>query len=321
MSKAGRVHLTPRWMRWVALPLMILTALVAVPTAAGAAPSAIHRSNVIVLPGAQSAEGIAKGRGSTFYAGELFTGDIFRGNVRRGTAKKFIDAPDGRNALGMRFDHRHNLLFVAGGPTGQAYVYNTRTRGTVASYQFGAPGSSFINDVTLTRHGAWFTDSLKAVLYFVPLGKHGKPVKTFKTLQLSGPAAELSGSFNLNGIRAADHGRVLIVAHTTNGALYTINPRTGASSVIAGVSVPNVDGLVLSGRKLWAVQNTDNQITRIRLNTDLTAGTVKRTITSKNFETPTAAARFGHILAVVQAKFDTGFPPTADTYEVVLVRA
>ena len=321
MLNSAQPRLMTRWMRRVAAPLVILTALAAsLAPAATAAPSH-HRDRVIVLPGAQSAEGIAKGRGATFYAGELFTGDIFRGNIRLGTAKKFIDAPEGRNALGMSFDHRHSLLFVAGGPTGQAYVYNTRSRGTVASYQFGAPGSSFINDVTLTRHGAWFTDSLKAVLYFVPLGKHGKPAKTFKTRQLSGPAAELSGSFNLNGIRAADHGRVLIVAHTTNGALYTINPRTGASSVIAGVSVPNVDGLVLSGRKLWAVQNTDNQITRIRLNTDLTAGTVKRTITSKNFETPTAAARFGHILAVVQAKFDTGFPPTAHTYEVVLVRA
>ncbi len=64
---------------------------------------------------------------STFYAGELFTGDIFRGNVRRGTAKKFIDAPDGRNALGMAFDRRHDLLFVAGGQTGQAYVYDTRS--------------------------------------------------------------------------------------------------------------------------------------------------------------------------------------------------
>ena len=101
MRKDVRVHLTPRWMRWVALPLMILTALVVVPTAAGVAPSATHRSNVIVLPGASSAEGIAKGRGSTFYAGELFTGDIFRGNVRSATAKKFIDAPDGRNALVM----------------------------------------------------------------------------------------------------------------------------------------------------------------------------------------------------------------------------
>jgi hypothetical protein len=36
---------------------------------------------------------------------------------------------------------------------------------------------------------------------------------------------------------------------------------------------------------------------------------------------PTTAARFGSRLAVVNAKFDTGIPPTADQYEVVLVRA
>jgi hypothetical protein len=42
-------------------------------------------------------------------------------------------------------------------------------------------------------------------------------------------------------------------------------------------------------------------------------------ITSPDFETPTTAARFGNTLAVVQAKFDTGFPPTAATYDVVLV--
>jgi sugar lactone lactonase YvrE len=316
MSKAVRVHLTPRWMRWVALPLMILTALVVVPTAAGAAPSATHRPNVIVLPGAKSAEGIAKGRGSTFYAGELFTGDIFRGNVRRGTAKKFIDAPDGRNALGMIFDHRHNLLFVAGGFTGQGYVYDTRSGDTVKTYQFGGAGS-IINDVTLTDHGAWFTDSAKPVLYFVPLGKHGT-LGTSTTLQLTGPAAQLNGQFNLNGIRAADHGRVLIVAHSANGALYSVDPDTGASEAIAGISVPSVDGIELSGKTLWAVQN-GNQITRIRLNRHQTAGTVEKIITSPNFETPTTAAWFGNILAVVQAKFDTGIPPTAKTYDIVVV--
>ena len=94
------------WIRRVAVPLVVLTALAAsLAPAATAAPSH-HRDRVIVLPGAKSAEGIAKGRGATFYAGELFTGDIFRGNIRRGTAKKFIDAPKGRNALGMVFDRR-----------------------------------------------------------------------------------------------------------------------------------------------------------------------------------------------------------------------
>ena len=68
------------------------------------------------------------------------------------------------------------------------------------------------------------------------------------------------------GFAPRDHGRILIVAHTANGALYTVNPKTGASAPIAGISVPNVDGLELAGRKLWAVQNASNQITRIRLN-------------------------------------------------------
>ena len=321
MLNSAQPRLVTRWIRRVAAPLVILTALAAsLAPAATAAPSH-HRDRVIVLPGAKSAEGIAKGRGATFYAGELFTGDIFRGNIRLGTAKKFIDAPEGRNALGMVFDRRHDLLFVAGGATGQGYIYGTRSRKTVASYQFGVAGASLINDVTLTGRGAWFTDSAKPQLYFVPLSKKGKPAATFTTLQLSGPAAQLTGQFNLNGIRAAHHGRILIVAHTANAALYTVNPKTGASAPIAGISVPNVDGLVLASRKLWAVQNASNQITRIRLNKQVTAGTVTKVITSKNFKSPTTAAKFGNTLAVVQAKFDTGFPPRADTYEVVLVRA
>jgi hypothetical protein len=43
------------------------------------------------------------------------------------------------------------------------------------------------------------------------------------------------------------------VAHLANAQLYTVDPATGASATIAGVSVPNVDGLVLAGRQLWAV--------------------------------------------------------------------
>jgi hypothetical protein len=78
---------------------------------------------------------------------------------------------------------------------------------------------------------------------------------------------------------------------------------------------------VLSGHRLWAVQNFSNRITRIRLNDELTAGTVEKVITSRSFQIPTAAARFGRTLAVVQAKFDTGFPRTTDSYEVVVVRS
>ena len=302
--------------------LLLLLALMA----GLAAPAVASRTaEVIVLPGASSAEGIAAGRGATFYAGDLFRGDIFRGNVRRGTAELFIDAPEGRMATGMKVDVAHHLLFVAGGFTGQAYVYDTRTGATVASYQFAAPGpatappTTVINDVAITRHGAWFTDSRQAQLYFVPVSHSGVPGQ-FRTLGLSGPAADTSGDFNLNGIAATANGKTLIVAHSANGQLYTVDPRTGASATIEGVSVPTVDGIVLEGRRLWAVQNS-NQVTRIRLGRHLRSGVVEEVITSDLFQTPSTAARFGRRLGVVNAKFDTGIPTTADQYEIVLVKA
>ena len=48
---------------------------------------------------------------------------------------------------------------------------------------------------------------------------------------------------------------------------------------------------------------------------------VERVITSPSFHIPTTVARHGSRLAAVNAKFDTGFPPTATSYEVVVVSA
>ena len=151
----------------------------------------------------------------------------------------------------------------------------------------------------------------------MPVNRAGVP-GPFSTLALSGPAADTSGEFNLNGIQATANGKTLIVAHSANGQLYTVNPRTGASATIAGVSVPQVDEIVLQGRRLWAVQNTD-QVTQIRLAPDLSSGVVEEVITSALFQTPATAALFGSRLAVVNAKFDTGFPPTATQFEVIVV--
>src|SRR6188768_3042040 len=64
-------------------------------------------------------------------------------------------------------------------------------------------------------------------------------------MPLTGPAAAITGEFNLNGITATPNGDTPIVAHTANGALCTVDPSTGASESIMGVSVPGVDGIVL----------------------------------------------------------------------------
>jgi sugar lactone lactonase YvrE len=311
----ARNHPFTRVLRRAAVPLLTL-GLLAPPATATA--TGTGTDTVIVLPGATSAEGIAAGRGSTFFAGDLFAGDIFRGDIHGRTAELFIDVPAGRMAVGMKVHPRHDLLFVAGGFTGQAYVYSTRTGATVATYQLAAAG--LINDVAITRHGAWFTDSTQAKLFFVPVNAFGE-LGEARALDLTGPAADTSSEFNLNGIAATADGGTLVVAHSGNGRVYTVDPSTGASALIEGVEVPNVDGIVLRGWELWAVRNFDNRIDRYELTSDLRQGRLRKVITSPHFAVPATAALFGHRLAAVNTHFDTGLPPTSPTYEVVVVDA
>jgi sugar lactone lactonase YvrE len=278
--------------------------------------SASEFQDVIVLPGATSAEGIAVGSGSTFYAGDLFSGDIFRGDLRSGAVQRFIHPPAGRMALGIKADVRHGLLFVAGGFTGQAYVYDLETGASLATFQLG----SFINDVVVTEEAAWFTDSNLPHLYRIPISS-GAPATT---LVVTGPASDMSGTLgtpNLNGIAATPDGNTLIVSHSSLGALFTVDPVTGASALIEGVQVPFVDGILFDAGRLYAMQIFLNQIAQIDLSPDLSRATLESIITSPHFEIPTAVAKHGNQLAVVNSKIDTGFPPTAETYEVVIVNS
>jgi sugar lactone lactonase YvrE len=295
-----------------AVGLVGLVAVTAVSTPAAAAPA----TDFIVLPGATSAEGIAVGRGSTFYAGDLFGGDIFRGDLQRGTVELFIDTPPGQMAVGLKVDDSSGLLFVAGGFSGQGFVYDALTGAAVATYQFGTPGQSIINDVVVTRTGAWFTDSAQARLYFVPIGPGGV-LGGSSVLTVTGPAADTSGEFNLNGVAATPDGRTLIVGHSNQQALYTVDPVTGASMLLE--SIPDPDGLLYAAGRLWVAQPFLNQVSELRLSPDLTGGVVEDVITSPLFQTPTTVAIHGNRLAAVNSKFDTGIPPTADEYEVVIV--
>jgi sugar lactone lactonase YvrE len=306
------VRIRRSWCGLRAVGVLGVMAVTAITAPAAAAPA----TDVIVLPDATSAEGIAVGRGATFYAGDLFGGDIFRGDLQRGTAELFIDAPDGQMAVGLKVDDASGLLFVAGGFSGQGYVYDAITGAAVATYDFGTPGQSVINDVVITQDGAWFTDSVQPRLYFVPISPTGSPGE-FSVLTVTGPAANTAGEFNLNGIAATPDGRTLIVAHSENNALYTVDPVTGASALLVSVAGP--DGILYEAGRLWVAQPFANTITRLRPSPDLTSAVIEEVIESGLFQTPTTIAIHGSRLAAVNAKFDTGLPPTADEYEVVIV--
>jgi sugar lactone lactonase YvrE len=299
--------------------LLPATGAVAAPpstTRTAPAESQKHPGAFIPLPGASGAEGIAAGRGSTFYAGDLGDGDIYRGDIRKGTAALFIDAPDGRVAVGLKADGKNDLLFVSGGATGRAYVYDTRTGASVADLRLTTE-EAFINDVTLTKDGAYFTNSRRAELYFIPVGRKGD-LGEVRTIPLSGPAALVTTGFNLNGITSVDGGRTLIVAHSANQALYTVDPDSGVSASIATGALPNVDGILAKGDTVYAVQNRINQVSRIDLSNDLARGEVEEVIKSRLFDVPTTVALFGRTLALANAKFGAADP---DGYEVVTVPA
>jgi sugar lactone lactonase YvrE len=298
-----------------AFSMAVVLTVAALPAAA----TADSFPDLIVVTGLTSAEGIATGSGSSFYVGDFFLGDIHRGDLRSGSTALFRDAPTGRMAVGMKVDVARDLLFVAGGFTGQAYVYDASTGADVAVLQLGAPGpGTMINDVALAKDAAWFTNAFSPLLYRVPIATDGS-IGTPSTLTVTGPAANLSGPFNMNGIAATPDAKTLIVAHSSDATVYTVDPDTGASAAIAGANVPNVDGILLEAGRLWVVQNFANQVTELRLSPDLTSATVEQVITNSDFQVPTTVARHGNRLALVNAKFDTGIPPTASTYEVVIV--
>jgi sugar lactone lactonase YvrE len=276
---------------------------------------------VIPLPNGFQPEGIAVGQGSTFYVGSIPTGAIYRGDLRTGEGEVLVPPQEGRAAIGLKYDERTGYLFVAGGPTGFAYVYNGETGANVTEIQLTAD-ARFINDVVVTRSAAYFTNSQQPTLYRVPLGSNGQlPASPMvEEIPLSGDYQFTPGEFNANGIAATPNGKRLIIVNSVDGVLYNVNPTSGVATRIdlGGASVPNGDGILLRGKTLFVVQNRLNQIAVVELNADLTAGTITETLTDSDFRVPTTIARFGNALYAVNARFGT--PPTPETeYEVVRV--
>jgi sugar lactone lactonase YvrE len=272
---------------------------------------------VIQLPTGFQPEGIEIGKGTTFYVGSVATGAIYRGDLRTGQGAILVPGVAGRSATGIEYDHQR--LFVAGAATGAAYIYDARTGALLKTYQF-ATAPTFINDVVVTRGGAYFTDSSKPVLYKIPIGSDGS-LGAAQTIPLSGDYTQVAG-FNLNGIDATPSGRALVAVQTANGRLYRIDPATGVAKTISlanGESVPNGDGILLDGKKLYVVQNQNNAIAVVRLSSDLTSGVVRKRITDPDFQVPTTIDDFGHRLYAVNARFGTPNPSTL-AYQVVQVR-
>jgi hypothetical protein len=296
--------------------LALLVAAVALLLAAGAAPahSPSHSPfpKLIALPDGWQPEGIAI-QHKTFYVGSIPTGAVYRGDLRTGQGAPLVPAHAGRAAIGLKV-HR-TQLWVAGGPTGKAFVYDARTGADIAEFAL-ATGTPFINDVAIGRREAYFTNSRAAEVFAIPL--RGGPVRRIAIggdfVQTGDPTAT-----NLNGIAVAGR-HTLVLVQTNTGKLFAADARTGVARAIdlGGADVINGDGLLLRGRTLFVVQNRLNQIAVVRLSRDLSRGTIVRTITDPAFDVPTTIAAHHRHLYTVNARFGTTDPQPAK-YNVVRV--
>ena len=300
--------------------IALIAAVAALLTTAAPGSSAPVFPDIIPLPNGWLPEGIAIAPGGKFYAGSRANGAVYGGSLRTGKGDVVVPGQAERVAVGV--DHDRGRLFVAGGGTGDAFVYDAATGDEIAAYDFaGPPTNTFVNDVIVTRTAAWFTESRNAVLYKVPLGQGGTPGPTFETVPLTSlGSARLPA--NSNGIDATPNGKTLIIVQSDPGKLFTVDPQTGVADEIeltgGSGNVMNGDGILLDGKTLYVVQNRLNQIAVIELETDLSAGTIVDLITSPNFDVPTTIDEFGKWLYAVNARFGTPDPETA-TYTIVQV--
>jgi hypothetical protein len=292
-------------MRRTLLAALFCLALV-MPFAAGATSRFPER---IDLPNGFRPEGIAIGPGDTFYVGSIPTGAVVRGHLRTGESSILVPAQAGRAAIGIDNDHR-GRLFVAGGPTGHGFVYDARTGANIADFDFtvGDP-PTFVNDVIVTRRAAWFTDSVNQVLYRVRIGRHGR-LGPARTVPLTGDIQYQAG-FNVNGIDATRDGRTLVIVQSNTGKLFTVNRRGRADEIELGGATVAGDGLLLEGRKLYAVVRNPDRILVLRLSRDLESGRIVDEITHPDLDDPTTIDDFGHRLYAVNGRFST--PPQPDT--------
>lgn len=296
----------------------IAAAVTAVLLSGGVATAADPFPELVPLPDGFQPEGIAVGAGTTFFVGSIPTGAVYRGDLRTGMGDVLVP-PSDRAAIGLDADRR-GRLFVAGGPLGQAFVYDARTGASLAVYELaGAP--TFINDVVVTGKAAWFTDSFNPVLYRLPLGPGGRlpSADAVEVVPLSGDYVHVPGEFNLNGIDATPSGGQLVVVQSVTGTLFRVDPGSGAARAVdlGGDVVTNGDGILLDGTRLFVVRNVQNRIAVVELTPDLAAGALVAHLEHPALDVPTTIAEHGHALYAVNARFGV-VDPTAH-YEAVRI--
>lgn len=270
------------------------------------------------LPDGFQPEGITIAPRGVAYLGSRADGDLYRLDLRTGSGTTISQGP-GTASVGLKVDRR-GRLFVAGGDAGTVRVVSARTGRVLRTYQVGTPGDTFVNDVLLTPHAVWVTDSRAAALTVLRLGPGGSLPERAESLPLSGAWVQDAGVNNANGLTTTPDGSALLVVDSSSGELHRVDPTTGVTEVVdlGGALLTNGDGLLREGSTLYGVQNRLNRIAVIELSDDGRTGRVVDTLTDPDLDVPTTVARYRDRLYLPNARFTTTPTPTTPYWVTAL---
>jgi hypothetical protein len=298
--------------------LAVLIAVLAAASTIAAVAIASKGPEKIPLPDGYRPEGIAAGKGTSVFVGSIPTGRVLEIDTKTGASEEAVPGRDGHAAIGLKYDKRANRLFVSGGPTGKAFVYDASSGAELAAFQLTPGQPTFINDVVLTKRFAFFTDSRQPVIYAVRRDLSGVTPITLTGFPMT-PDVN-----NLNGIEAVKKGRLLLAIQSSTGVLWRIRASDGSHMPVDLGGAPpleNGDGLLLIGKRtLLVVQNRSNQIAVVKLDRGYRSGRVVRTLTHDDFDVPTTVARKRGSLFLPNARFGTTAPDSPDEAEYWVTR-
>jgi len=253
-------------------------------------------------------EGIAYDPDSnTFFVGSATEGTIFRGDVETGEITTFVEGGDQEpfTTLGLKVDDQ-NRLWVAGGSSGQVFVYDLETAEQIRTVDTPEAESTLLNDLVVAASGdVYVTDSYRPVLFKVS----GSVETAEPWLDFTGTVFEYQEEGpNANGIEVTPDDEYLLVIQMNTGRLYRIEIASKEVSEVdlGGEMLTNGDGLVLDGQTLYVViQQPDNEVAVVELADDFASGTVTSRMQDESLAAPATAIKVGDSLLIVNTQFDT----------------
>ncbi len=268
------------------------------------ATSVWAQSVTFTLPGANVyPEGVALDSDTgTFYVGNTENGTVYKGNVNDdpGELEVFLPArTDMRSVvMGMALDN-WGRLFMAGGATGRAFVYDTTAGDLLTVLRTPKTTSTLINGVAVTQSAAYFTDSFRPILFRAPLTATSVGAME-PWLDFEGTPLRYGERNNLDGIVASADGRHLVVVQPNTGTLYRINTATkGVRRIVLSADLSTGNGLLLEGRTLYVINDEGGKIIPVTLTADFTRGVVGESFSDPSLNFPTSVAKYGDRLLVV----------------------